>query len=315
MGQAAGTGGVSVAWGPMATACLAALALALWAPLSAAQEIAPAHRAALLHLLDVLPAEPVPPADTPAALPGEALPADDERLARTASRFRELVNDVAARREALLPAYARHVDVPLATAWAAWWTSPVTRRYREVLPEVQAEWQFATVAWMHVELQGELGSGIATSSASVRAQQRQRNSPALRAASDFVRATGQAAAGLAGVQALLQDLPGSPLGRQLTPEMLAAATTLAKALAPGTPAEERLVALLAAPLAKRLGERELRRLGQFWQTPVGRQVAELQPALARDVTAASTAFGVAAAKRAAREVLGPLPQWRPPPPR
>lgn len=299
----------------MAIARLAALALALWTPVAATQEIAAEHRAALLHLLEVLPAQPVPPAASPPALPDAGLPADDERLAQTAERFRELVNDVAARREALLPAYARHVDAPLATAWAAWWTSPATQRYREVLPEVQEAWQAATTAWMQDELAGVLGSGIATAAASARAGRSQRHSPALRAARDFVRATGQATAGLAGVQALLQDLPGSPLGRQLTPEVVTAAATLAKTLAPGTPAEERLVALLAEPLAAQLDARELRRLVAFWQTPEGRRLAALQPALARDVTAASTDFGVAAAKRAAREVLGPLPQWRPPPPR
>jgi hypothetical protein len=55
---------------------------------------------------------------------------------------------------------------------------------------------------------------------------------------------------------------------------------------------------------------DVRALNGFFGTPLGRRWVAAWPAIQQECLLAAASLGKDAAKRAIREVLGPLPQWR-----
>jgi hypothetical protein len=73
---------------------------------------------------------------------------------------------------------------------------------------------------------------------------------------------------------------------------------------------EALATLWIPEYARYFSANDIRDFTAFYTSPLGSRWAAAIPAINTDALAAATALGNEAAKRAIREVLGPLPQWR-----
>lgn len=71
-----------------------------------------------------------------------------------------------------------------------------------------------------------------------------------------------------------------------------------------------LATLWIPEYARAFSANDIRDLTAFYTSPLGTRWAAEIPAINADALAAATTLGNEAAKRAIREVLGPLPQWR-----
>lgn len=73
---------------------------------------------------------------------------------------------------------------------------------------------------------------------------------------------------------------------------------------------EALATLWIPEYARAFSAKDIRDLSAFYTSPLGTRWVAAIPAINTDALAAATALGNEAAKRAIRDVLGPLPQWR-----
>jgi hypothetical protein len=73
-----------------------------------------------------------------------------------------------------------------------------------------------------------------------------------------------------------------------------------------------LLAIWVPAYARQMTEAEVRELTAFYRTPAGRRIAAALPAIQADLVEVAQQYGAESARRAVREVMGPLPQWRPP---
>jgi hypothetical protein len=73
-----------------------------------------------------------------------------------------------------------------------------------------------------------------------------------------------------------------------------------------------LLAIWVPAYARHMTEAEVRELTAFYRTPAGRRIAAALPAIQADLVEVAQQYGAESARRAVREIMGPLPQWRPP---
>jgi hypothetical protein len=74
--------------------------------------------------------------------------------------------------------------------------------------------------------------------------------------------------------------------------------------------ENDLLRLWAPAYVRQLSRGEIGELLSFYRSPVGVRYVAAIPAIQSESLGAGTRLGREAAKRAVREVFGPLPQWR-----
>jgi uncharacterized protein len=73
-----------------------------------------------------------------------------------------------------------------------------------------------------------------------------------------------------------------------------------------------LLAIWVPAYARHMTEAEVRELTAFYRSPAGGRIAAALPAIQADLVEIAQQYGAESARRAVREVMGPLPQWRPP---
>jgi hypothetical protein len=73
-----------------------------------------------------------------------------------------------------------------------------------------------------------------------------------------------------------------------------------------------LLAIWVPAYARHMTEAEIRELTAFYRSPAGGRIAAALPAIQVDLVEVAQQYGAESARRAVREVMGPLPQWRPP---
>lgn len=123
---------------------------------------------------------------------------------------------------------------------------------------------------------------------------------------ELIDATGALGATRATMHRLLDNVRASPLEPATPPEFWTRATE--RLTEPET-----LYALWVPAYAAHIDESDVRALVAFYRTPAGARIAAAQSAIQAEVVELAQQYGATAARRAVREVLGPLPQWRPPP--
>jgi hypothetical protein len=208
-------------------------------------------------------------------------------------------------REALLsryvPVYARHLDEPDTRALAAFYGSPLGRRVLAAQVAIGDDSRAASERLVRDAFAG-------TSSPPAPAG----------GSGDEARATHAAA-----IRELI-DAMGVVPAAQDTMRRTVATLRAAPAFGAIDAAEwDRVTAALTDPdtlyaiwvpaYARHLTEPDVRELTAFYRAPLGRRVAAALPAIQADLVDVARDYGTEAARRAVREVLGPLPQWRPRP--
>jgi hypothetical protein len=322
-----------------APAAVAALLLAMLPPAWAAEPDGAPAAARSAPLADAPPAaRSAPPADAPTA---SHLAAIRELIAVTGTLDRELarVDEVVAAmrtaspdlpeavwtnyaarlrdREALVaayaPAYARHLDEADTRAWLAFHDTPLGRRVlaaQEPIREASrvAAQRLATEAFAElVSAPDEPRAPAPTNGTSAQAGSDAAVAPTHAAAiRELIELTGALGSARTTMKKFLDAVRASPFARSTPADFWSRAAE--KLTDP-----EALYALWIPAYAANLSEEDVRALVAFHRTPAGARIAAAQPAIQAEIVDAAQQFGATAARRAVREVLGPLPTWRPPP--
>jgi hypothetical protein len=203
-------------------------------------------------------------------------------------------------REALLaryvPVYARHLDEADTRALAAFYRTPLGRRTLDAQAAIAEDSRAASERLVRAAFAGETVS------------------PA---------PDGTPPAHAGAVRELLDTMGVVPAAQESMRRTIASLRAV-PAFAAIEPAEwDRVVATLTDPAtlyatwvpayARHMPAADARELTGFYRSPLGRRVAAALPAIQADLTDVARDYGTEAARRAVREVLGPLPQWRPRP--
>jgi uncharacterized protein len=206
--------------------------------------------------------------------------------------------------QALIPIYAsiyrRHLSTEDIEALVAFYETPLGRRLEQGLAQIASATNASVGPWTQSialsllttdpESSGSaaptMADGALTNSQAASVRQLMRVSGALAQAETISRTMLQ--------QLSLAD-PGEPLMQR------------ARAL---LSSGEALATLWIPEYARAFSANDIRDLTAFYTSPLGTRWAAEIPAINADALAAATTLGNEAAKRAIREVLGPLPQWR-----
>lgn len=274
-----------------------------------APAVAPEHAAAIRELIAVtgsLDREIARVDEVVAAMRGTAPDLPEAVWTNYAARLRD--------REALLalyvPAYARHLDAADARAWLAFHRTPVGQRVlaaQEPIREASraAAQRLATEVFASLEDDAPPATSGATpapAGSTGVAAVAPSHAAAIR---ELLEITGALGSARTTMRKLLDAVRASPFARGTPPEAWArAAERLTE--------PESLYAMWVPAYAAHLSEADVRELVAFHRTPAGARIAAAQPAIHADIVDVAQQYGATSARRAVREVLGPLPQWRPP---
>lgn len=277
-------------------------------------DVSPTHAAAIRELIDVtgsLERELARVDEIVAALRGTA----PDLPAAVWTNYAARLSD----REALLalyvPAYARHLDEADTRAWLAFHRTPLGVRVlaaQEPIREASRAAAQRLAADVFAELDGDAAPEAADAPDAAGPSTRA-SAPAIApshtaAIRELIDVTGALGSARASMRKLLDAVRASPFARSTPPEFWARA-------AERMTEPEALYALWVPAYAAHLPESDVSALLAFYRTPAGARIAATQPALHADVVDVAQRYGATSARRAVREVLGPLPQWRPPAPR
>jgi hypothetical protein len=206
--------------------------------------------------------------------------------------------------QALIPIYAsiyrRHLSTEDIDALVAFYETPLGQRLEQGLAQIASATSASIGPWTQSialsllatapESSGSAApttaDGALTSSQAASIHQLMRVSGALAQAETISRMM---------LQQLSLAHPGEPLMQR------------ARAL---LSSGEALATLWIPEYARDFSANDIRDLTAFYTSPLGSRWAAAMPAINPDAGGAATALGNDAAKRAIREVLGPLPQWR-----
>ncbi len=211
------------------------------------------------------------------------------------TRFAALTSERATLVALYAPIYVRHLSAADIDGLVAFYASPLGSRLRQALPQIASEAQASAQALVaSIELESEadpaVTPGVAEDARSRAVQVLLHESGALR----------QARTGIAAVMNRLrasqsfQDIPPSfwdAVQRRLTDESV-------------------LLTLWTPAYVRHLSEADVAALIAFYRSALGKRYSEAQPAIQAESVEAATTLANRAARRAVREVLGPLPQWR-----
>lgn len=274
---------------------VALLALVLAAGPAAATEPAPSatHAAAIRELVDAS-----------GALDREIARVDvvvAQLRATTPDLPPAVWDDYAARlrdREALLaryvPVYARHLAEDDTRTLAAFYRSPFGRRVLEAQAAIAADSRAASEGLVRDALDGTVTAATPPG-----------DSPHERAILELIDAMGALGAAQDTMRRTVGALRAAPALRGIDAaewERLEAALT----------DRDALLAIWVPAYARHLAEPEVRELTAFYRSPAGTRIAAALPAIQSDLVEVAQRYGAESARRAVREVMGPLPQWRPP---
>jgi hypothetical protein len=212
------------------------------------------------------------------------------------TRFAALITDHATLASIYAPIYAQHLTAEEIQGMVDFYHSPLGTRFREALPTMREETRTAAQVF-------------AASTAL------DPNDSAARAAPEASGSDARASA----VHALLRE---SGALEQSKAAMLRMIDRLRQSAvletAPGfwdaarrrLTDEKSLLALWTPAYMHHLSDADIQSLIAFFRSPVGKRYGTALPAIQAESVTAATTLANQAARRAVREVLGPLPQWK-----
>jgi hypothetical protein len=207
-----------------------------------------------------------------------------------------------------VPIYARHVTEQDVRDVVAFYRTPLGAHFLEVTPRIQEESRAAAKAWasdVSIDLLGSPDTSDAheKSPPTSREPSSQLAPTRVAAIHELLRVSGTLTGAQQTMIGLLERLRQGPQAAAFPPSFWDEAR---KRLSN----EADLLRLWTPAYAHHLTDAEIRRLIQFYHSPVGTRFIAALPAIQQESLTAGAQLGHAAAKRAVREVLGPLPQWR-----
>lgn len=215
-----------------------------------------------------------------------------------------------AARDALIslyaPIYLRHLSQEDVCALASFYRTPLGAHFLHTGPEIQAATRDAAEAWASMITVELLGSAAGEPSAHPEPQTAPQTQPVdepTEAIHELLRRSGNLAAAQRMMGATLDRLRQGPQQISLPANFWGDAR---KRLLN----EDDLLRLWTPAYARQFTDAEVRGLVEFFRSPVGLRYVGALPTIEAESLDAGEQLGRAVAKRAVREVYGPLPQWR-----
>jgi uncharacterized protein len=207
------------------------------------------------------------------------------------------------------PIYLRHLSQQDVCALASFYRTPLGAHFLHAGPMIRAAMRDAVQAWatmITVELlapvagesPAQLGPQVARA-----ASQAQPVDERTEAIHELLRRSGDLAAA--------QRMMGAKLDRlRQGPQQISLPANFWDAARQRLLNEDDLLRLWTPAYARRFTDAEVRELLEFFRSPVGLRYVGALPAIEAESVDAGEQLGRTVAKRAVREVYGPLPQWR-----
>jgi hypothetical protein len=219
------------------------------------------------------------------------------------TRYAALVGDRATLLALYTPIYARHLSEADVNGLIDHYQSPAGKLLRETLPQITKEIQAASVQHA-TEIARDLGDEPGESAGADTATQPPTDNDArTRLVHTFLRESGVLAQARAAMRDMIARLRQGPTANQLPPTFWSEAERRLTD-------ESALLRLWTPAYLNHFSTEELQQLLVFTRSPLGQRYMQAQPAIRSESVAAATRLANDSARRAIREVLGPLPQWR-----
>ena len=210
------------------------------------------------------------------------------------------INDHSALVQTYAPIYRRHVSAADTQALVAFFQSPLGTRYIAALGQVASETDTAVQSWA-VSVANDLLRVEATRKAddAPPGAPPELDAERTRAVRELIRLSGA----LAEAQSISAQMILRLRENELSDVLIQRAQ---RRLSNG----EALSELWVPAYVRHFTPEDVLALSAFFRTPVGRRWVEVLPRIQEECLLAASDLGKEASRRAIREVLGPLPQWR-----
>jgi hypothetical protein len=206
-----------------------------------------------------------------------------------------------------VPIYARHLSEADARGIVAFYRTPTGEHFLGALPKIQEECRDAAQAWA-----ADVAAELADTSDDPGKQRHAgpaprtpRNAGTAReeAIHELLRISGAIGQAQQTMTLMIERI-------QNTPQASALPASFWQAARKRFTNESDLLTLWTPAYAHQLSDADVRAMTGFYRSPLGTRYVAALPAIQQESVEAATQLANDAARRAIREVLGPLPQWR-----
>jgi hypothetical protein len=224
------------------------------------------------------------------------------------TQFADRVADRDALESLYVPIYAKHLPEVDVRNVVAFYRTPTGAHLLEVTPKIQDESRAAAQVWateIAIDLLGATDDHEGPKASAAAPQVPASGLSPARAAAvhELLRASGTLSGARQIMVGMLERLRQGPQADTLPPTFWDEARQRLTN-------EDDLLRLWTPAYAHHLTDAEIHGLVRFYRSPVGTRFVAALPAIREESLTAGAQLGRDAAKRAVREVLGPLPQWR-----
>jgi hypothetical protein len=198
-----------------------------------------------------------------------------------------------------VPIYARHLTDEDVRGILAFYRSPTGQHFLSAIPGIQQDCAVAAQAWA-----ANVAADLLSSDASAPRRSHDRAVTARDSAiHELLRSSGAIGQARQTMTLMMERLQKTPQAADLPPSFWQNARERLTN-------EADLLELWTPAYAHHLPEVDVRGITDFYRSPVGTRYVAALPAIQQESVEAATQLANNAARRAIREVLGPLPQWR-----
>ena len=206
-----------------------------------------------------------------------------------------------------VPIYARHLSEADARGVVAFYRTPTGEHLLGALPKIQQECREAAQSWA-ADVAADLADSTGDSREGTSAKNRRppaRGAETAREASihELLRVSGAIDQARQTMTLMIDRLQHTPQASELPASFWQAARERLTN-------EADLLRLWTPAYAHQLADSDVRAITDFYRSPLGTRYVAALPAIQQESVDAATHLANDAARRAVREVLGPLPQWR-----
>lgn len=202
-----------------------------------------------------------------------------------------------------VPIYARHLTEADAEGLLAFYRSPLGERWLQILPQVQQEYRAEAERWAGTIAEDLLGGS--TKPDDVNAEEGAVKLGDRRVASihELLRVSGSLEQASHTMSLMIDRLRQAPQASQMPGSFWEQARNRLVD-------EKSLLQLWTSAYARHVSNDDVRAMIDFYRSALGKRYVAALPDIRREALDAATRLANTAARRAVREVLGPLPQYR-----
>ena len=202
-----------------------------------------------------------------------------------------------------VPIYVRHLTEADARELLVFYRSTLGSRWLEAVPKIQQECRVRAEVWAGTIAEDLLSTAPAGERTRPGSIGRDLDPRRARSIEELLRVSGALAQARQSMNLMIERLQQGPQATELPAAFWQRARERLSD-------ETALMQLWSPAYAQYLSDDDVRGLIAFYRSPPGERYVAALPAIQSESVDAATRLANASARRAVREVLGPLPQWR-----